>query len=105
MYEPVFNSVLVEIDVKDAKWGTSNNDEMLGPSHSKGKVIRVGKPLETDQYPDIDDWLIENINSLVGKNVGWNEGAEAGTTFEFDGKTFGFIYWSDIRGVKIDDAD
>jgi hypothetical protein len=42
MYEPVFNSVLVQIDDKDAEWGTGNDDSMLGKSYSKGTVIRVG---------------------------------------------------------------
>lgn len=103
MYEPIFNSILVEIDDADAVWSSGNDDSMLGKSFTKGKVIRVGKPLETSQYPDIDDWLIKCVDDLVGKNIIWNEGAEAGTTFNFDGKSFGFIYWYDVRGVKVDD--
>lgn len=105
MYEPVFNSVLVEINDVDAMWGTGNDESMLGKSFTKGKVIRVGKPLETQAYPDIDDWILDNVQSLIGKHIIWNEGAEAGTTFEFDGKLFGFIYWYDVRAVKVDDAD
>lgn len=105
MYEPIFNSILVEIYDADAQWGSGNDDSMLGKSHTKGKVIRIGKLIETQAYPDVDDWIIENLNKLVGKNIIWNEGAEAGTTFEFDQKLFGFIYWYDIRGVKVDDAD
>lgn len=102
MYEPIFNSVLVEIDDKDAVWGTGNDESMLGKSFSRGKVIRVGDPIDTDQYADVDD-IVDDLRKLVGKNIIWNEGAEAGMTFEFDQKLFGFIYWYDIRGVKVDD--
>lgn len=103
MYEPIFNSVLVEIDDADAKYGSGNDESMMGKSFSKGKVIRVGDCLETQQYPDVDDSVLDDIRKLAGKQVMWNEGAEAGTTFEFDGKLFGFVYWYDIRSVKVDD--
>jgi hypothetical protein len=47
MYEPVFNSVLVQIDDKDAEWGTGNDDSMLGKSYSKGTVIRIGNIVQS----------------------------------------------------------
>jgi hypothetical protein len=108
MYEPVFNSVLVQIDDKDAEWGTGNDDSMLGKSYSKGTVIRIGNIVPTDNYScERIDWvdLGTDIEQLVGKQIMWNEGVEAGTVFEFDGKAFGMIYWWDIRGVLVNDKD
>lgn len=105
MYEPIFNSVLVEIRDEEAKWSPGNDESMLGKSFSKGKVIRFGNFVDTDTYPDMDGTDYDNLLKLAGKNIIWNEGAEAGTTFEFDQKLFGFIYWYDIRSVKVDDAD
>lgn len=106
MYEPIFNSVLVEINDKDAEWGSGNDESMLGKSYSKGKVIRVGTILPTQAYPVISTEEVPSmygtINQLKGKQIMWNEGTEAGTTFEFDGKLFGMIYWWDIRGVAND---
>lgn len=98
MYEPVFNSVLVQIDDKDAKWGSGNDESMLGASYSKGKVIRVSETLATKDYPIAP---VEDIDKLEGQQVLWNEGHEAGTIFEFAGKKFGFIYWWDIRGILV----
>lgn len=100
MYDPVWNSVLVQIDDKDAKWGKGNDESMLGASFSKGKVIRIGNFHGTDSHP-ISTRLMKDVNSLKGKQIIWNEGAEAGTTFEFDGQLFGFVYWHDIRGVLV----
>lgn len=104
MYEPIFNSVLVEIDDKDAEWGSGNDDSMLGKSYSKGKVVRIAPYfVTTKEHPLPDGSLVyEDTDKLVGKNIMWNEGAEAGTVFEFDGKQFGMIYWFDIRGVKVE---
>jgi hypothetical protein len=103
MYEPLFNSVLVQIDDKDAQWGSGNDDSMLGKSYSKGKVIRIGTLLETKDYPDVMEQLViaegTILDKLVGRSIMWNEGVEAGTTFEHEGKMYGFIYWHDIRGV------
>lgn len=102
MYEPIFNSVLVKIDDKDAKWGSGNDESMLGKSYSKGTIIAVGDLVEDDKYQqDILDEIIPELNKLKGKEITWNMGAEAGTTFDFDGKLFGFIYWNDIRGVLV----
>lgn len=104
MYQPKFNSVLVEIDDKDAEWGGENGEAMLGKSYSKGKVIaQPNECISTQAYPmDFDSLgkLNNMIKDLIDKDIMWNEGTEAGTTFEHDGKLYGFIYWFDIRGVK-----
>jgi hypothetical protein len=110
MYEPVFNSVLVEIDDKDAQWGSGNDESMLGKSYSKGKVIGVGDFIPDANHPtkievtneDLKSYIRAKVLKLVGKSIMWNEGVEAGTTFEFDGKLFGMIYWWDIRGIKVE---
>lgn len=97
MYKPKFNSVLVEIDDADAKWGNGNDDSMLGKSYSKGKVIETGQYMPTSDYPQITH--VDQFK-FTDKDIMWNEGVEAGTLFEEDGKLYGFIYWWDIRGVK-----
>lgn len=99
MYKPRFNSVLVEIDDQDAKWGTGNDDSMLGKSYSKGKVISAGDLLPTQANPTTG-LTQKDITDLFGQDIMWNEGTEAGTLFEEDGKLYGFIYWWDIRGIK-----
>lgn len=103
MYEPVFNSVLVQIDDKDAKWGSGNDESMLGKSYSKGTVIRIGEFINTKEHPLITDVINKEVNQLKGKQIMWNEGVEAGTLFEFDGKQFGFIYWWDVRAVLVNE--
>lgn len=104
MYEPLFNTVLVEIADPDSKW-TSSDDSMTGKAFSKGKVIRFGALSSTDKYL-LDDVELEDLNKtltkLTGRSVMWNEGHEAGTVFEFDGKQFGLIYWWDLRAVKVE---
>lgn len=105
MYQPKFNSVLVEIDDKDAEWGGENSEAMLGKSYSKGKVVSIGLIIPTEQYPAIESKSVggviaDTVLECIGKQIMWNEGAEAGTTFEEDGKLYGMIYWFDIRGVK-----
>lgn len=102
MYDPLFNSVLVEINDKDAIWGSGNDESMLGKSYSKGKIVKVAPLTPTDHYPLETKGAIEianKLDSLTGKDILWNEGCEAGTTFEEDGKMYGLIYWWDIRGV------
>jgi hypothetical protein len=100
MYTPKFNSVLVQIDDADAAWGTGNEEAMLGKSYSKGKFIDIQEVFITNDYPMQPESLEPFLIQLKGKEIMWNEGAEAGTTFEEDGKLYGFIYWYDIRGVK-----
>lgn len=99
MYQPSFNSVLVEIDDKDAEWGGENQESMLGKSYSKGKIVAFGDVFSTQSYPFAPEGYQKLFPSLVGKHIMWNEGTEAGTTFEHDGKLYGFIYWFDIRGI------
>lgn len=98
MYSPKFNSVLVEIDDKDGEWGGENGEAMLGKSFSKGTIIDYGIRIATEAYP-----VLPAVNDLplIGKDIMWNEGTEAGTTFEHDGKLYGFIYWHDIRATKV----
>lgn len=100
MYEPKFNSVLVEIDDADAEWGNGNDESMLGKSYSKGKVISCTEAFVTKELKLSATEVKDLVESVIGKQVMWNEGVEAGTTFEHDGKLYGFIYWWDIRGVK-----
>lgn len=97
MYDPIINSVLVEINDEEAKWSPGHDESMLGKSYSKGTVIKSGSLYETQAYPVIP--AVVDID-LVGKAVMWNEGTEAGTVFEHKGKIYGMIYWWDIRGVK-----
>lgn len=106
MYKPLFNTVLVEIDDEEAKWGNGNDDSMLGKSYRQGKVISKGMMIPTADYlidklnpSDITKWL-EVWNDIGGKQIMWNEGTEAGTIHEHDGKQYAFIYWFDIRGIK-----
>lgn len=99
MYEPAFNSVLVEINDEDAKYGSGNDESMLGKSYSKGTVIKIGDLAGVDKYPVNIEVLAEDIFKLKGCQIMWNEGAEAGTTFDVGEKKYGFIYWYDIRGV------
>lgn len=105
MYEPLFNTVLVEIDDSEAKWGTGNDDSTLGKSYRFGTVVTFGQFLPTADYPvwkgiPSDKALIVIISELEGKQIMWNEGVEAGTVHEHDGKQYAFIYWWDIRGGK-----
>jgi hypothetical protein len=97
MYEPKFNSVLVEIEQDE--WGGGNDESMLGKSFNKGTVVSAGDLLDTRDHP-INGMKVEDITDLFNKQIIWNEGAEAGTTFEYDGKLYGFIYWYDIRASK-----
>lgn len=103
MYDPLFNSVLVEINDKDAAWGSGNDESMLGKSYSKGMIVKISKCFPTQAYPYLppegETVLFTDFKDLVGKAIMWNEGTEAGTTFEHDGKLYGMIYWFDIRGV------
>jgi hypothetical protein len=97
MYQPSFNSVLVEIDDSTAKWGNGNDDSMLGKSYSKGVVKAYGELLPTAEHPVPPN--MEHLPSLI-TDVMWNEGHEAGTLFEDDGKQYAFIYWWDLRGAR-----
>lgn len=101
MYKPSFNTILVEL--KAEEWGGGNDDSMLGKSYREGVVIEVGNIMPTQAYPladDITENFIADVLSYRGKHIMFNEGTEAGTVHEEDGKVYGFIYWWDVRGVK-----
>lgn len=101
MYKPKFNHVLVEIDDKDAKWGTDEGN-LGGVVYREGTLLSIGLLIPTSEYPNID-LLINAHDDLIaakGQTVMWNEGHEAGTVFEHDNKKFALIYWWDIIGVK-----
>lgn len=105
MYKPTFNTILVEIVVD--KWAPGNDDSMLGRSYREGRIVadQVIKLLPTKDYPLNDnekEIVADEYESFIGKDIMWNEGTEAGTTFEEDGKLYGFIYWWDVRGLKTD---
>lgn len=106
MYEPILNTVLVMINDEDAKYGGGNDDAMLGKSYRKGTIIQFGDFVATDRYPieSVTDY-IDRLTQLKGQDILWDEGSEAGTTFEFDGKLFGMIHWWNIRGVKVGDIN
>lgn len=99
MYKPKFNQVLVEIDLSDAKWGNSN-DSMLGESYSKGKLIGTSEYFSTADYPVGTSQIVPKLEEMLGKQIMWNEGHEAGKTFEHDGKLYALINWWDIVAVK-----
>lgn len=94
MYKPSFNTILVEL--KAEEWGGGNDDSMLGKSYREGVVVDVGQYYPTADYQEPP----QNIGQLRHKHIMFNEGVEAGTVHEEDGKVYGFIYWWDIRGVK-----
>lgn len=98
MYEPKFNSVLVEIEQDE--WGGGNDESMLGKSFSKGTAISYGEVYATETNILTGEEVSELVSSIIGKQIIWNEGAESGTTFEHDGKLYGFIYWYDVRASK-----
>lgn len=97
MYKPKFNQVLVEIDLSDAKWGNSN-EEMMGPSYREGKVLSYGEVFPTADYPEYNP--LNALDEMIGKQVMWNEGHEAGKTFEDGDKLYALINWWDIVAVK-----
>lgn len=101
MYEPLFNQVLVEIDDKEAKWGKGNDDSMLGASYREGLLLSVGEVIPTQEHHDYNPW--PNLEPIVGKQIMWNEGHEAGKVFEHEGKMYALVYWWDIVGVKKDE--
>lgn len=104
MYKPLFNQVLVEVtlDIAD-RYGTGNDDSMLGKDYREGKLLELGIFTMTADYPNSDmglDDIAERLKGLAGKQVMWNQGHEAGKTFEHDGKLYALVYWFDLVGVK-----
>lgn len=101
MYKPKFNHVLVEIvESLEAKYNkNSGNENMGGEVYREGKVIEIGLMMPTRDYPGIPS--TESFNdTVINEQVMWNEGHEAGTVHEHDGKKYALIYWWDIIGVK-----
>lgn len=100
MYKPKFNHVLVEIDDKDAEWGKSSDGNIGGEVYREGVVKDAGDFYRVpDHEVDAED-IGPIITELIGKQIMWNEGHEAGTVFEENGKKYCLIYWWDIIGVK-----
>jgi hypothetical protein len=97
MYKPLFNQVLVEVDTEGDKWGTGNDDSMLGKDYREGTLVGIGPLMVTEQYPELP--AMADIGYL-GRQVMWNQGHEAGKTFEHDGKLYAFVYWFDLVAVK-----
>lgn len=106
MYKPLINTVLVEIVIDEWAPATKTESEgMLGRSYREGKVVSLGLIRSTKDYPfeegsEDHGRLLDVVESTLGREIMFNEGVESGTVFEDDGKTYGFIYWWDIRGVK-----
>lgn len=105
MFKPQFNKVLVEIDDKEAKWGSGNDESMLGASYREGTAISRGQLIPTADHPSVlsdkgFDATSVAIDHVIGKTIMWHEGTEAGTVFEENGKKYGLIYWFDIIGFK-----
>lgn len=101
MYQPSFNSILVELQADE--WGGGNDDSMMGKSYREGVVVALGGFMPTNDYPLSADGMNaahELVKRMTGKHIMFNEGVEAGTVHEHEGKVYGFIYWWDVRGVK-----
>lgn len=98
MYRPLFNQVLVEVDTESDKWGTGNDDSMLGKDYREGMVIQYGQMLETSDYPVVP---MMGDRAAPMERVMWNQGHEAGKTFEHEGKLYAFVYWWDLVAVEV----
>lgn len=98
MYKPLFNKVLVEIKVDE--WGRDDQG-IAGEVYREGKVIETGVFVETNDYPwHSPETLMDELQSLEGKEVMWHEGHEAGTVFEENDKKYALVFWWDLIGVK-----
>lgn len=94
MFKPMFNQVLVEVDNKDKEWGGGNNDNLGGEAYREGTLLGIGRFICTSDYPDYP----LNLGEFLDKHVMWNEGHEAGKTFEEDGKLYALVSWWDLVG-------
>jgi hypothetical protein len=103
MYKPKFNHVLVEIteSVED-KYSKADDGSLGGKVYREGKVVELGEFFATSDVLDVStfDEVVPFLEELNGKEIMWNEGTEAGTVFEHDGKKYGLINWINIIGVK-----
>lgn len=102
MFKPKFNKLLVEINDQEAKWGNGNDESLLGASYREGKLVGTGEYFRTKDNPADPAEIVPLIEALMGKTIMWNEGIEAGTVFEEDGKKYGLIYWWDVIGEKVE---
>lgn len=104
MYQPKNNHILVEINDKEAAWGSSEGDK-FSVAYREGTVIdwNVTTPViaanMVHEFTDVQE-ISDYLSTLNGKSVMWNEGHEAGTVFEHEGKKYALIYWWDIIGIK-----
>lgn len=113
MQKPQFNTILVEIPVE--KWGSGNNEGILGKSYREGKIVIVADHFTTTrEYPHLtaDDVLMITKDLVPGTEIRWNEGVEAGTIWDGERdingeitKLYAFIYWWDVRSIKLKDND
>ena len=103
MYKPKFNHVLVEINDKDAKWGAGDDGNIGGVVYREGKLLEVGHFIVTHDHPMDWETLVDieaDVQAMVGKPIMWNEGHEAGTVHEENGKKYALIFWWDIVACK-----
>lgn len=104
MYRPLFNQVLVEVDTESDKWGTGNDESMLGKDYREGIVVSIGLIVPTNDHPfpggAVDTIVLDTIEGTIGKQIMWNQGHEAGKTFEHEGKLYALVYWWELVGVK-----
>lgn len=110
LYEPLFNTVVVEIDDKEAAWGGSKDESagLLGQSYNKGTLLAVAAELfpfgDTSQLLEAGLHQIgDRLQSMVGQKVLWNKGHEGDNIFDRDGKKYAIIFWWDILGVALPD--
>lgn len=103
--EPLNNNVLIEVQ-RDYD-GVSRSDETESMKYGKLIDFRVGNyHLTASAAIQIDKNTVEalrdQLKSLVGHIVRWEEFAEGGQTFEEDGKTYALIPWWRLIGVSDD---
>jgi co-chaperonin GroES (HSP10) len=110
LYEPLFNTVVVEIDDKEAAWGGSKDESagLLGQSYNKGTLIAIAAELfpfgDTSRVlKDGLEQIGDRLQSMVGQKILWNKGHEGDNIFEQDGKKYAIMFWWDILGVALPD--
>lgn len=99
MYRPLFNQVLVEVDTESDKWGTGNDDSMLGKDYREGIAVSYGPCHATNEHPEVNP--LGTLDDCISRRVMWNQGHEAGKTFEHEGKLYAFVYWWDLVAVEV----
>lgn len=101
--KPLNNNVLVEVQ-RDYD-GVSRTDDM--ESMKFGKLIDFSVAnyhFTASAGAILDERLVgsvrEQLTSLIGETVRWEELAEGGQTFVEDGKTYALIPWWRLIGVS-----